>query len=878
MSLWSRMTNVFRPDRLNREIDEELASHLEEAAIDGRDPAEARRAFGSILRQREQSRDVRLIPWLDSLRSDTIFGWRQLKKRKITSAAAILSLGIAIGACTSAFRLIDALLLRPLPIASPERLYEVSRRPPGRDPALGLGDVWAYPAFRLMRAAAHGDAELIAISYGQQVDLTYRSDEEMEKAHLQYVSGRMFDTFGLRPALGRLLSGNDDLTPHAHPVAVLSHDYWSRRFGQDPGVIGRKFRMGDDLYEIVGVLSGPFTGTEPGTFTDVFVPAMMSPFVTRDDATWHRTFVSLNPGKGLEPLRQKLDAASRAFEAERAKGFTGMSAANREKFVNMLLLMEPAAAGASGLQRNYRRSLQSLALLVALVLLIACANVANLLTAQAAARSREMALRVSIGAGRSRLVQLVLVESGWLAVLAGVAGALFAWWSAPFVVSHINPPDNPARIALPADWRVLVFGLALILLVTLLFGLAPALRASSISPAGALKGGSNLHTRRRSMNSLIALQVAFCFFVIFVAGLFAATFNRLSHRPIGFSTERLLTLQTFAQRPQPAAYWDQTAEHLRSLSGVEKAAFAGWDLPGGRAWNGFISVNGAPPGPTLAYFLGVSPGWIGTMKMHLLDGRDFRESDTTPGSAIINQAFAKEFFPNQNPLGKIYARGTQRFEVVGIAADAPYRNIREPVLPVAYVPFHTTAEGGLQPSREQTFVVRTTRDNPLQFASFLRREVAAFRPEFRVSNVHSEEALIQAQAVRERLLALLATFFAGVALLLAAIGLYGVLDYSVFERSHEIGIRRAIGAPPAGIARLVTVEAFAMVLAGAVAGLVLGLASARYVVSLLYEVKPTQWGFLALPAATILMAAVLAALPAAIRAIRIDPAKMLRAE
>jgi predicted lysophospholipase L1 biosynthesis ABC-type transport system permease subunit len=267
------------------------------------------------------------------------------------------------------------------------------------------------------------------------------------------------------------------------------------------------------------------------------------------------------------------------------------------------------------------------------------------------------------------------------------------------------------------------------------------------------------------------------------------------------------------------------------------------------------------------------------MKMHLLDGRDFHETDTTPGAAIINQAFAKEFFPNQNPLGKFYARGTNRFEVIGIAADAPYRNIREPILPVAYVPFHTrTTDGALQPSREQTFLVRTTRDNPLQLAAFFRREVAAFRPELRVSNIHSEEALIAAQTVRERLLALLAIFFASAALLLAAIGLYGVLDYSVLERSREIGIRRAIGAQPAGIARLVTAEVFSMVLAGAVAGLALGLASARYLASLLYEVKPTEWGVLAIPAVTILTASLLAALPAALRAIRIDPAKMLRSE
>ena len=327
----------------------------------------------------------------------------------------------------------------------------------------------------------------------------------------------------------------DDLKPGAHPYAVLSYDYWTRRFGRDPKVVGRTFRMGNDLYEIVGVAPEPFTGTEPGTVTDIFLPTMMHPAVERSDWTWHRTLARLKPGVAVESVRQKLDAISRAFERERAKGFTGMSKQSIDNLLNQTVFLEPAAAGVSDLQNDYRRSLVALGVLVALVLLIACANVANLMTAQAAARAREMALRVSIGAGRWRLVQLVLVESAWLAFLAAAIGAFFAWWSAPFVVSRINPPDNPARLFLPADWRVLGFGLALTVGVTLLFGLAPALRASAVKPASALKGGEDPHSRRRLMHALIAVQVAFCFLVLFVAGLFVATFDRLSNRPTGFS-------------------------------------------------------------------------------------------------------------------------------------------------------------------------------------------------------------------------------------------------------------------------------------------------------------------------------------------------------
>ncbi len=268
-------------------------------------------------------------------------------------------------------------------------------------------------------------------------------------------------------------------------------------------------------------------------------------------------------------LRAKLDATSRAFETEQGEGLRRNVQTEYRQLPQPEAIAGARAAGVSDLQNDYRRSLAALGVLVALVLLIACANVANLMTAQAAARAREMALRVSIGAGRWRLVQLVLVESAWLAFLAAAIGGLFAWWSAPFVVSRINPPDNPARLFLPADWRVLGFGLALTLGVTLLFGLAPALRASAVKPASALKGGEDPHSRRRLMHALIAVQAAFCFLVLFVAGLFVATFERLSNQPTGFSAERLLTLETVTRRPQPPVFWDQVAEHLRAVPGVE---------------------------------------------------------------------------------------------------------------------------------------------------------------------------------------------------------------------------------------------------------------------------------------------------------------------
>jgi len=881
---------VVRGDGLSREIDEEMQAHLEEAVQRGRDAVEARKAFGSPLQYREASRDVRLLVWLDSLRADAVFGCRQLLKRKMTSAAAVVSLALAIGSCASAFRLIDALLLRPLPVKAPEQLFELVRAGMGFDGKPQTFDGWAYPSFQQMSAAVRDQAELLAISYAERVDMTYRSDQDMEKACVQYVSGSMFGSFGLRPAAGRLLTERDDRIPGAHPYAVISYDYWVRRFGKDASVVGRTFRLGaaelytgagasSADYEIVGVVDAPFSGTETGTVTDIFLPTMMHPGAVHDDWTWHRTLARLRAGVPKEPVRAKLSAVSRAFEMERAKGFKGMKKEAIDRFINQALLLEPAATGASRLQQDYARGLWALGALVGLVLLIACANVANLISAQSAARGREMALRVSIGAGRLRLVQQVLVESAVLALLAAGAGGVFAWWSAPFVVSRINPPDNPARLALPADWRVLGFGLAVTLLVTFLFGLMPALRTSVVKPAAILKGGEDPHSRRRTMHALIAVQVAFCFLVLFMAGLFAITSERLSHRPMGFSAERLLAVDAVTRRPVAPVYWEQVAEHLRTVPGVEMVAISGWPLLSGNAWNGFISVRGAPPSAALGYFLAVSPGWMDAMKMAFVSGGDFRPSDASPGAAIVNEAFVKQFLNSEGTTSTAFARGELNYRVVGVVRDAPYRNVRENILPVAYLPFHQLdGKGALRPTASGTFIVKTSSRNPYALASTLRREVPGARPEFRVNNIRTQEDLVRAQTVRERLLAMLSIFFAVVALVLAAVGLYGVLDYSVVQRRRELGIRIAIGAAAGEIARRVTGDAAAMVAAGGLAGMAFGLVSARYVSALFYEVQANDAAMLAAPALVILLAAVAAAVPAVIRAVRINPVTALRSE
>jgi predicted permease len=877
MSLWSRISNVFRGERLNREIEEEYEAHVAEAVEQGRDPEEARRALGGAVQQRQQSHDARVIGWLDSLRADLVFGWRQLKRNKVTSIAAILSLALAIGACTSAFRLIDALVLRPLAIEHPERLYVLSRYGVGFDNKPAEWHSWEYPNFQLMRAAAKGEAELIAISYAFRQDVTYKTDAEMEQANVQYVSGWMFPTFGIEPAAGRLLTENDDDKPGAHPYAVLSYDYWTRRFGRDPHVVGRTFHFGDDVYQVIGVSEKKFSGTEPGTVVDIFVPTMMHRCATHADCMWFRTLAVVNPRVAIEPLREKLSAINHSFEANRLSGEKGVSQETLKNYLKNQVRMRPAPTGASGMQSEYSRALTALAVLVLMVLLIACANVANLMTAQAAARVREMALRVSIGAGRWRLVQMVLVESALLAFLAAASGALFAWWSAPFVVNMINPPDNPARLILPADRRVLGFGIGLTLLVVLLFGLLPALRASSVKPVSVLKGGDNPHSRQRLMQGMIAAQVAFCFLVLFVAGLFVTTFERLSSKPTGFSTDRLLLLETISKPPQTGLYWDQVTDHLRSVPGVERVSQAAWGLLKNNDWDSSISINDGPLTVDPAYFLNVSPGWLETMRIPLLAGRDFNNEDKFPGAVIVNETFARKFLNDEHPVGTVFAKvhddgRRDRFQVIGVSGNASYADIHEPMLPVVYLPFES------DPLKYQTFIVRTAAADPMAIASTLRQEVSKARSEFRVSNVRTQLELKQAQSIRERLLATLAFFFGAVALLLAGVGLYGVLNYSVQQREREIGIRMALGARVGHVTRRIMTGISIAVGIGAVAGLTLGLTSVRYIESLLYGVKATDAAVLAVPCITILVAVVIAAVPPVLRALRIDPVAMLRVE
>jgi predicted permease len=414
-----------------------------------------------------------------------------------------------------------------------------------------------------------------------------------------------------------------------------------------------------------------------------------------------------------------------------------------------------------------------------------------------------------------------------------------------------------------------------------LLGLLPAFRASAVRPVAALKGGDDPHSPRRLMHGAIALQVAFCCLVLFLSSLFVASFRRLDNQPLGFSTDRLLLVETVAGKGRLPVVWNQTAEALRAVPGVDSVAISGWPLLGRIRINSDISINGAPPSPTPAFFLNVSPGWLSTMKIPLVSGRDFRPQDTSPGAAIVNETFVKTFFPGQDPVGRTFERGANQppNKIVGVTPDVPDHDLREPNRPVFYVPFNAI-DDKFAPSVVDfaTFAIHTDAQNPLALAGSLRQLIAQRNNGLRVSNVTTQLDLVRDQTIRERLLATLAAFFAAVALLLAGIGLYAVLNYSVLQRRREIGIRMAIGSPRAGIVRIVILDIFLMIALGGCAGVALGLGAARSVASLLYQVKATDADMIALPACAILLTALVATLPAVLRALRTDPTEILRTE
>ena len=495
-----------------------------------------------------------------------------------------------------------------------------------------------------------------------------------------------------------------------------------------------------------------------------------------------------------------------------------------------------------------------------------------------------MSLRLSIGATRLRLIQQVLTESALLGIAAAALGALFASWSAPLVVSMISPADRPVQLVLDGDWRAVGFGVALALTVTVLFGLAPALRASSVRPLGALKAREHPRAQRRLTSALLAAQMAFCVLLLFAAGLFVRTFDRLLNQPLGFTPENVLLLPLESRSTYAPEVWRQLAEHLRQTAGIQSAAAAGWAPLTGNRWRASVQVDGRPVPANSPYFVDVSPAYFETLGITMIRGRDFRAGDAAPrtnqqepprdGVGIVNEAFARAYFDGGNPLGRrVRVRQNKNvdsgMEIVGLVRDAAYDNVREPKRPTVYVP--------LEPRNNATLLVRTAGD-PLPMAGALRHAVSSVQPGMQVRATEPLTGFVSGQMIRERLLAMLSAFFAAVALLLAAIGLYGVLNHRVLRQQREIGIRMALGARGSHVVKDVLVGTLFIVGAGSAIGLAAGLAVVRLLSALLFNVRPGDPASVGAPILVLAAAAAIAALPPAMRAVRIDPAQTLRSE
>jgi predicted permease len=882
MSWWSRLGHVFRPSRLDRDLEEEQQFHLEARVDDlvaggmSRRAAieQASRQFGNRLLLRESSRDVKLLPHLESLWRDVRLGVRLLRKDAVVASAAILSLALAIGAGAAAFSLIDALILRQLPVRQPERLVCLTHAGDADD--LRLSTLFSYPALDRLRESASAYMDVFSVSHQslRQAILPDAAGVE-EKLRTQFVSGNVFEVLGVRPAIGRIITSSDDVTPGGHPVAVISHAFWTRRLGGSPAALGEWIRIEQRPYEIVGVAQAGFTGVQPGAPTDVWLPNMMfqAESLRNPWSNWLQIWGRLHADVSRERVRQIVRTALANFAADRPDAKGPEQPAQAGAFD-----VRDASTGVSQVRENFQQPLLTLAVIVCVVLLIACSNVANLLLARGAARRREMALRASIGAGRGRLMQQVLVEASVLTAVATALGVLFARASVPIIVGMLTTNENPVYLEPSLDWRVLAFVALLGCLTTVLFGLAPAVRASSIPPGEATALGDRHHTANVGVaRPLVAAQIAFSLMILFVAGLLLRSFDRLLRVDLGFKPEGLVLLTVEARdRFDPARAREvgrQLLDRVRAMNGVESASMSNWAVFRGWSTSSLVEIPGR--GRAQSFRLAVSPQFFRTMGTPILDGRELEPHDSDgadPVPVIVNESYARKYFAGEAVIGRrlsTTSRGRPvSYEIVGLVGDVRDGSVRGATSPFLFTPM-AEPDGTIQ--------VRTRLD-PRVIADRVREELTLVHPSLRLVDVTTQSALVGNTLLRERLLATLSGFFAVLGLVLAAVGLYGVSSYAVVRRTREIGIRLTLGARPAALVRSILGGMALATGAGVIAGLMAGVYLARFVRTLLYEVEPVSAWSVGVPVLCLAMVVLAAAWSPARRAVRIDPAEALRLE
>jgi predicted permease len=844
----------------------------------------------------------------DSLLQDIRFAFRTMAGRPLFTATAVLSLGLGIGANTAIYSFLDSILMRTLPVQNPEALMvltwhskahpAVARRFSGSTytlPKTGYTSPnFPYPAFDLIRDRNQVFSSLFAFSGAGRLNVQVRGAADLGSC--QYVSGDFFRGLGAPPAAGRLLDANDDRMG-GPLVAVLSYGYAQHRFGDAANAVGETVSINGSPFTVTGVTAPEFFGVNPAGAPDLYVPmhasVVLEQIFTNEASTrytetnfyWAQMMGRLRPGVTMAQAQAQLAPMFHNFVASTAK-------TDKERADMPELLLQEGAGGLDGLRRQYSKPLYVLMTLVGLILAIACANMANLLLARAAGRRREIALRLSLGAGRWRVIRQLLTESVLLACLGGLLGVALAKWGIRALTLLIaNGRDNFTLYA-TLNWHVLAVTLGLSILTGVLFGLAPALQSASLDLLTALKqtraGERRFRIRGRvrvSLGQALAVgQIAISLILLVTAGLFVRTLTNLNSIAVGFNRENLLLVSLNARQ---AGYKDDALMRfyhdlqmrLAAVPGVRSASVSNYPMLAQSRNTTDFRIPGLPDPNVGLTVLSVGPGYLGTMQIPVLLGRDLEERDfgRSGGAAVVNELVARKWFGQESPVGRHLLLGLKEaidFEIVGVAKTTPFSSLKEDAPPVAYVIY---SHNPRQVLSQMVFTLRTGSD-PLALAAAVRRAVREADPKIPISSFNTQARQIDQTIGQERTFATLCACFALLAVAIAGVGLYGMMACSVARRTNEIGIRMALGARRNKLVWLVLREVFAMAVAGLAIGLAAALATTKFVQAFLFQLKPNDPMALVAAAAILLAAALAAGYAPARRASRIDPWTALRDE
>jgi predicted permease len=835
---------------------------------------------------------------MQELLQDVRYGLRMLAKNPGFTSIAILTLALGIGANTAIFSLLNQVLLRRLPVRNPKELVVLKSPGPKRGHVWSDGDdseIFSYPLYKgLAKNTAVFDGVIARFQFAAGI----ASHGQTDRGSGELVTGNYFEVLGVRSALGRVLSPADDDVQGAHPVLVLSHTYWTQHFGGNAGVLNQTILVNNTEMTIVGVAQAGFSGVQVGQTPDIFVPMTMKAQMTPirnglDD--WNDSFLAVlarrKPGISMEQAQARINVDYPGLLEQQVKSFSHASAKERQEFLSKKIVLYPGAQGRTVAQRDSGPAIMALFAMVALVLLISCTNVANLLLAKAAARQREFAIRSALGATPGRMMRQLLVESFLCALGGGVLGLILSAWIMNILTQAVVSEAGVQGITAHVDGSILGFAAAATAVSALLFGLVPAWRATRTGVSQMLKDQGSTssagpgHVRFRKY--LVAGQVAFTLLLLTGGALFSRTLWNLRKQNLGLSTENLITFSIAPQlggynEARTVALVDQVRERLEALPGVLEVGSSQIPVLTGTDMGTNITVEGRQNLDTddrHVNFDAVSPNYFSTLRIPLLSGREFNAGDTAVSAkvAIINEAMAKAFFPNRNPIGVHIALGAgnevkPNIEIVGVVKDAKAAHVRDAERPFFYQPYSQFGK-----LFGMSFYIRSQQE-PLLIANALRETVRGADPNLPVYDLKTVQHVVDEDLFAERIIAGLSAAFGGLAALLAALGIYGVLAYLVVQRTREIGIRVALGAAASQVRWLVFREVGWMVLAGAVVGLPLAYGLARLSESLLYGVHAGDFPVYAASLGTICLVALAACYIPSRRATRIDPIVALRYE